>query len=383
MIAHRLNRPEVLFLAVALLLLNLPAPTGGTAADQEQTPPGISKTIHLAAGQIVCRPGDIDGNLEQIHDLATGRGGRRAAVPVCRGRDHRLRDHAVRAGRRADGRRPGGGTSETAGGRTEHHHRRRHARTCRPRHPRELLHRDARRPVRRATQTPDQRCRTEGRTGSRPAERTLFEVDGVRMAVCICADVGIPDIRDRLAEQGCQVLLLLTAGGGGREHIYHPDDLHDPQRLAGYVKLMDNVCSVTSAVGDCVGRRMAQVAVNLSGDDGMEHYHPGHSSIIDSRGRIVALLPGEYVIDYLAAADDPRPGGRAAAAGRAAADVGGQRFPSKVLRVSRTPDFEVNGRGDAPAWEKARWEPLQLRAADSHPYQTRVKVLYSAPACTC
>ena len=47
------------------------------------------------------------------------------------------------------------------------------------------------------------------------------------------------------------------------------------------------------------GRRMVQVAVNLSGDDGIDHYHPGHCSIIDSRGRIVALQPGEYVVDYL------------------------------------------------------------------------------------
>ena len=62
---------------------------------------------------------------------------------------------------------------------------------------------------------------------------------------------------------------------------------------------MDAVCSVTSAVDDCVSHRMAQVSVNLSGDDGVELYHPGHSSIIDSRGRIVALLPGEYVVDYL------------------------------------------------------------------------------------
>jgi hypothetical protein len=52
--------------------------------------------------------------------------------------------------------------------------------------------------------------------------------------------------------------------------------------------------------------------------------------------------------------------------------------PDKVLRVARTKDFEVDGRGDAAAWEKARWEPLALRSAASHPYQTRVKVLYSA-----
>jgi hypothetical protein len=49
----------------------------------------------------------------------------------------------------------------------------------------------------------------------------------------------------------------------------------------------------------------------------------------------------------------------------------------KVLRVPRTEDFAITGRGDAAAWKKAPWEPLQLRTTDGRPYQTRVKMLYS------
>jgi len=60
------------------------------------------------------------------------------------------------------------------------------------------------------------------------------------------------------------------------------------------------------------------------------------------------------------------------------ADGGQGKPPDKVLRVRRTDDFEVNGRGEAPAWEKARWEPLHARSADGRGYETRVKVLYSA-----
>ena len=59
------------------------------------------------------------------------------------------------------------------------------------------------------------------------------------------------------------------------------------------------------------------------------------------------------------------------------ADVGQRKSPDKVMRVPRTEDFAVNGRGDSPAWQKARWEPLHRRSAEGHPYQTRVKVLYS------
>jgi predicted TIM-barrel fold metal-dependent hydrolase len=49
----------------------------------------------------------------------------------------------------------------------------------------------------------------------------------------------------------------------------------------------------------------------------------------------------------------------------------------KVMRIRQTEDFAVNGAGDAPAWEKAAWEPLNLRRSDGHLYKTRVKMLYS------
>jgi hypothetical protein len=57
--------------------------------------------------------------------------------------------------------------------------------------------------------------------------------------------------------------------------------------------------------------------------------------------------------------------------------VGREEPAGKVLRIRQTEDFTINGRGDASAWKKATWEPLHLRAADGHQYQTRVKMLYS------
>jgi hypothetical protein len=54
-----------------------------------------------------------------------------------------------------------------------------------------------------------------------------------------------------------------------------------------------------------------------------------------------------------------------------------QEPAGKVLRIRRTEDFAVNGTGDAPSWEKAAWEPLNLRDSDGHQYKTHVKMLYS------
>lgn len=54
-----------------------------------------------------------------------------------------------------------------------------------------------------------------------------------------------------------------------------------------------------------------------------------------------------------------------------------ERPAAKVLKVQPTDDFAITGRGDAPAWGKAAWEPLDLRNSDGRQYQTRVKMLHS------
>lgn len=376
---RRFRLRAMMCLAGGILLFNLDLMTPRPAWGAPPTPPALQKTIHLAAGQIVCRPGDVDGNLNQVQQLAQQAA--TAGARLCLFAEGAITGYVttpsvLAAAPTVDGpvaarlkRMAAELKLAIAVGTLEQLERGTQV-SCFIALP------DGQLVVQRKHRLND----AEQQAGlvAGPAERTLFEVDGVRMGVCLCADVGIPGIRDQMAEQGCQVLLLPTAGGGGREHIYHPEDLQDPQRLARYSQLMDRVCSVSSAVGECSGRRMAQVAVNLSGDDGVDHYHPGHSSIIDSRGRTVALLPGEYVIDYL----EPRfiHGLVVVQAPRTAA--GAQdcqpQLPDKVLPVIPTQDFDFQGRGDAPAWDKARWEPLHLRTATSRPYQTRVKLLYSA-----
>jgi hypothetical protein len=51
--------------------------------------------------------------------------------------------------------------------------------------------------------------------------------------------------------------------------------------------------------------------------------------------------------------------------------------PAPSMRVLRTDDFAVDGKGGAPAWSKAAWEPLRPRAAGGRTDATRVKMLYS------
>jgi ketosteroid isomerase-like protein len=56
---------------------------------------------------------------------------------------------------------------------------------------------------------------------------------------------------------------------------------------------------------------------------------------------------------------------------------GEQSHADKILHVPPTEDFEVSGDGSAGAWKKTSWEPLSKRASGGHPYDARIKMLYS------
>ncbi len=49
--------------------------------------------------------------------------------------------------------------------------------------------------------------------------------------------------------------------------------------------------------------------------------------------------------------------------------------PRLTVRVAA--DFEVTGAGDHPAWRQIEWTALPRRRPDGHPYETRLKLLYS------
>jgi hypothetical protein len=62
------------------------------------------------------------------------------------------------------------------------------------------------------------------------------------------------------------------------------------------------------------------------------------------------------------------------AQGQQAAPAGS---PAVEMRVLRTDDFTVDGKGSATSWSKTEWQPLAPRAAAERPHPTRVKMLYS------
>jgi Carbohydrate family 9 binding domain-like len=59
------------------------------------------------------------------------------------------------------------------------------------------------------------------------------------------------------------------------------------------------------------------------------------------------------------------------------ATVHAQAAERPQLSVKPAEDFQVTGTGEAAPWRQAEWVTLRRRQADGHPYETRIKVLYS------
>lgn len=55
---------------------------------------------------------------------------------------------------------------------------------------------------------------------------------------------------------------------------------------------------------------------------------------------------------------------------------------AQQVSVTKTPDFTVNGKGDAAEWRKADWIPLSHRGGNKT-YETKVKLLYSDSGIYC
>jgi len=258
------------------------------------------KSIHVACGQIVCRPGDIRGNLQQISKLSAeasavgaklilfGEGALTGYLLTKKalGKAPSVDSAPVRKLlqiAKEDGVVIVTGTLETS-------EEEKHVSAF-------IAYPNSRLLVQRKHNLTPKEQKAGIVLG--PEERTIFSINGVKFAVCICADSGIPDIWNKLARQGCHVYLGPTAGGGGRRFMHHAEDLEKPRLRKKYLESMEKVCYMGPAIDNCVKHHMALLATNLSGDDGFDNYHPGHSSIIDSMGKTVGLIPGEYVVEFL------------------------------------------------------------------------------------
>lgn len=136
--------------------------------------------------------------------------------------------------------------------------------------------------------------------GHVPAGESHFEVldiGGAKAAVVICADLGVRGLDDILESQGVNLLLLPTAAGGTRAGALTVDELGDETALGAYVARAAAHAFPADAVRSSVRRHRAFAAVNMTGYDGRALYHGGSGSVVDPSGNVEALLPGSPVLE--------------------------------------------------------------------------------------
>lgn len=130
------------------------------------------------------------------------------------------------------------------------------------------------------------------------AQFTYFYINGVKCAVVICADAGIPDLHGIFDENHVDVMFLPVGAGGTRENKVTNADLLTEEGLDKYYRLCDNEYFFPgSTIMDCVRHDRCVAAVNMCGYDGKALYHGGSGSIVNHFGEIAGHLAGIENID--------------------------------------------------------------------------------------
>lgn len=120
----------------------------------------------------------------------------------------------------------------------------------------------------------------------------VFEVNGVRCALVICLDGGIPALFDHLHAQGVHAVLLGSGAGGRREDRVTTEELRGEAGRATFMKWLEMTFFPGGLVADCLRTGMSFAAVNLCGFDGREKYHMGHGMIVTPLGEVPGFFHG-------------------------------------------------------------------------------------------
>ncbi len=138
---------------------------------------------------------------------------------------------------------------------------------------------------------------------SGPYERTPFDFHGVRCAVVICADTGIPHIDDVLRAQGIEYRFQPTAGGGtlhGKPIPYLPETaLNTPEGRAVYEEYRKHVYLPEAVLSEELCPSTGFTAANAMGFDGNTVTHMGHCMIVDNHRVMRAQIPGTNIVEHL------------------------------------------------------------------------------------
>ena len=139
-----------------------------------------------------------------------------------------------------------------------------------------------------------------GRIEAAPREFPIFEIAGRKCGMLICSDSGTKGIDQELAVRGCQLVLAPTAGIGDAGRGFSEADFEDADKLAKYIEMQHAVYYPASPFKRARSYNLATVAANQVGyDKKTGYFHPGHCLIVNRRGMVTDVAPGEFCFEFL------------------------------------------------------------------------------------
>jgi predicted amidohydrolase len=131
-----------------------------------------------------------------------------------------------------------------------------------------------------------------------PEHRTVFEFNGIKTTIIICADGGMKELHEKLENRGVQYRFCPTGGGGKVSDMLHETDLDTG---AGRQKYRSNRPRVFNTKAILTRKECPYIgftAANALGPVGKETCHQGHCMIVDNRRVMRAQIPGTIVLEH-------------------------------------------------------------------------------------
>ena len=141
----------------------------------------------------------------------------------------------------------------------------------------------------------------EKAAGMTPGERRrqVFEINGVRCALMICADNGIDGLPDDLRRDGVELRFLPCGAGGDAAKMLHAADMDSPAARAAYAENRTHVCMPGPFDESFAKWGSAFVSCNAVGPMGANTCHQGHCMIVDRHGILRAQCTGTNVREFM------------------------------------------------------------------------------------
>ena len=132
-----------------------------------------------------------------------------------------------------------------------------------------------------------------------PIERTIFEFNGVKTAITICADSGITDIQEVLQRQGVEYRFGPAGGGGKVDEMLHESDLLTEEGRKKYTENRPRVFLTEAILSEKHCAYTGFTACNALGPVGKRTCHQGHCMIVDNHRVMRAQIPGTIVLEHM------------------------------------------------------------------------------------